>query len=414
MEKKDLCNIKLPSLPPRDEIFAEYREICKGEDRTKLELDYNPLHMDKNRYPDVLVIKQTAVRLGEISGVQGSCYINANFVSDKSNEKKKQLYICCQAPLSSTINDFWRMIWEKEVPVIVMITNLEEKNRKKADAYWPDKVKTETRYGDIIVKITSEKTKEDTVTVRCIQMWKLKPQNETSKDGNDEKDNKVSSKSRGEDSEDYIPTPSSSSKSDSDDENDIKDSEEEAIPDEAIEIRRVVQLHCTKWPDFGVPDSAEVLKDLIKEVDIRKQQVDKPIVVHCSAGIGRTGTFVAIHMSLQKDLQGEEINISKTVRSLREQRLGMIQSEEQYLFVYSVVHEILRDKSTSKHNEKEVKDKLRESIPQVLRHRRLSKDDFPNKPRPISNIGNRNSHITYNDQKMTLLQSEQITSPNYT
>jgi protein tyrosine phosphatase len=290
-----------------------------------------------------------------------------------------------------------------------MITNLVEKNLVKADAYWPDKVKTVTCYGDIFVKITSEKTKSkvDTVTVRCIQMWKLKPQNETSKDGNDEKDNKVSTKSR-EDSEDYIPTPSSSSRSDSD-ENDIKDSEEEAIPDEGIEIRRVVQLHCTKWPDFGVPDSAEVLKDLIQEVDIRKQEVDKPIVVHCSAGIGRTGTFVAIHMSLQKDLQGEEINISKTVRSLREQRLGMIQSEEQYLFVYSVVHEILRDKSTSKQYEKEVK--AQQSMTQVLRYRRLSKDDFPNKPRPV-NSGNRNSHITYNE-KMTLLQSEQITSPNY-
>jgi len=278
-----------------------------------------------------------------------------------------------------------------------------------------EKVKTVSCYGDIFVKLVSEKkkSKQDTVTVRCFQMWKIKPQNE--KDGkDDDKDNnsnnKVSSKSR-EDSEDYIPTPSSSS-SDSD-ENDIKDSDEEPIPEEGIEIRRAVQLHCTKWPDFGVPDSAEVLKDLIKEVDIRKQEVDKPIVVHCSAGIGRTGTFVAIHMSLQKDLQGEEINISKTVRSLREQRLGMIQSEEQYLFVYSVVHEILRDKSTSKQYDKELKDKQRESIPQVLRYRRLSKDDFPNKPRPVNTSGNRNSHITYNE-KMTLLQSEQITSPNYT
>jgi protein tyrosine phosphatase len=303
------------------------------------------------------------------------------------------------------------MIWEQEVPVIVMITNLVEKNRVKADAYWPEKVKTVSCYGDIFVKLVSEKTKskQNTVTVRCFQMWKIKPTNDTSKDGkDDDKDNnKVSSKSR-EDSEDYIPTPSSSS-SDSDDENDIKDSDEEAIPEEGIEIRRVAQLHCTKWPDFGVPDSAEVLKDLIQEVDIRKQEVDRPIVVHCSAGIGRTGTFVAIHMSLQKDLQGEEINISKTVRSLREQRLGMIQSEEQYLFVYSVVHEILRDKSTSKQYEKEVK--AQQSMTQVLRYRRLSKDDFPNKPRPV-NSGNRNSHITYNE-KMTLLQSEQITSPNY-
>jgi len=84
------------------------------------------------------------------------------------------------------------------------------------------------------------------------------------------------------------------------------------------------------------------MKDLIAEVDIRKKGVHRPIVVHCSAGIGRTGTFVAIHMSLQKALVGELIDIKETVRSLRSQRLGMVQSKEQYLFVYYVVTDILR------------------------------------------------------------------------
>jgi len=167
----------------------------------------------------------------------------------------------------------------------------------------------------------------------------------------------------------------------SDEDNSVNESDEEVIPEDGIETRKVTQLHCTKWPDFGVPDSAEVMKDLISEVDIRKRGVDKPIVVHCSAGIGRTGTFVAIHMCLQKDLQGEEINISKTVRSLREQRLGMIQSEEQYFFVYTVVHEILRDKLFGPSSTEPTS----ESHPQTVRYRRMSKDDYPRKTRQYSN-----------------------------
>jgi len=266
------------------------------------------------------------------------------------------------------------MIWEQEVPVIVMITNLVEKNRVKADAYWPNKVKSVACYGGIYVKLISDKKKSNqNVTIRCFQIWKKEISSTvSSKDTAKHENNDL-------DLNDDIPTPSSSMNSD--DDNSVNESDEEIIPEEGIETRKVTQLHCTKWPDFGVPDSAEVMKDLISEVDIRKRGVDKPIVVHCSAGIGRTGTFVAIHMCLQKDLQGEEINISKTVRSLREQRLGMIQSEEQYFFVYSVVHEIMRDKLFGPTNTEPTS----ENHPQTVRYRRMSKDEYPRKTRQYSN-----------------------------
>jgi len=106
-------------------------------------------------------------------------------------------------------------------------------------------------------------------------------------------------------------------------------------------VRQVVQLHCTDWPDFGVPKSTTVTTDLLDELDIRKKGLEDPIVVHCSAGIGRTGTFVAIHMSIQKHSRNQEINIKDTVQSLRSQRLGMVQSKEQYMFVYNVVAAVL-------------------------------------------------------------------------
>jgi len=319
-----------------DQIYEEYLEICKDEDRSKLELDQNPVNMDKNRYPDVLVIKETAVKL---SGIQGSEYINANFVIDKSNlDMKKQKYICCQAPLSSTFNDFWRMIWEYKVPVIVMITNLVEKNRIKADPYWPTEPKGVICYGGIFVKLVREKCiGNKNVTIRIFNIWK--PQ--VSPPSNN---NNTQEKSPRSGSDDELPPPSTSTGSEDptsvEDDDDSSDSEIE--PADGLETRQVIQLHCTKWPDFGVPKSTGVMKDIIGEVDIRKKGVHRPIVVHCSAGIGRTGTFVAIHMSLQKALVGEDIDIKETVRSLRSQRLGMVQSKEQYLFVYYVVTDILR------------------------------------------------------------------------
>jgi len=320
-----------PDQTKMDEVYMEYLDICQEEDRSKFDLDQNPMNMDKNRYPDVLVIKETAVKLGPIVGVQGSEYINANFVIDKSNnDVKKQKYICCQAPLGSTFNDFWRMIWEFKVPVIVMITNLVEKNRIKADPYWPTEPKSVFCYGGIFVKLVREKTRGNkNVTIRIFKVWKVLFDNQSQEYSNNNA------------SDDELP-PSISTGSESGPPSDDEDSSDSVIePTDGQEIRQVVQLHCTKWPDFGVPKSTGVMKDLIAEVDIRKKGIHKPIVVHCSAGIGRTGTFVAIHMSLQKDLVGEEIDIRNTVKSLRSQRLGMVQSKEQYMFVYSVVQDIL-------------------------------------------------------------------------
>ena len=100
------------------------------------------------------------MKLQQFNGILGSDYINANFVTDRNSaptESKKQLYICCQAPLANTFHDFWRMIWEQNVPLLVMLTNLIEKNQVKADQYWPDQIGEVRMYGRIKVKLVSKK-----------------------------------------------------------------------------------------------------------------------------------------------------------------------------------------------------------------------------------------------------------------
>eukprot|EP01126_Amoeba_proteus_P062293 TRINITY_DN8447_c0_g1_i2.p1 TRINITY_DN8447_c0_g1~~TRINITY_DN8447_c0_g1_i2.p1 ORF type:complete len:185 (-),score=21.70 TRINITY_DN8447_c0_g1_i2:340-894(-) len=150
-----------------ESITNEYLQIVKTKIETNImEEATTVINAPKNRYCDVLPIKETAVRLHPIPGVPGSDYINANIIRDRlsggdaSGKKKsgrskfnKQHYIACQAPLQRTSADFWRMIWQYNVPVIVMITNLFEKNRPKADAYWPEKVGGTNIYGETCVKL---------------------------------------------------------------------------------------------------------------------------------------------------------------------------------------------------------------------------------------------------------------------
>lgn len=112
----------------------------------------------KNRYPDIKAYDQTRVRLAERNGAIGSDYINANFVLGYKERKK---FICAQGPMDSTVNDFWRMIWEQHLEIIVMLTNLEEYNKAKCAKYWPEKVDDSTKFGDISVTFLEEQRYSD-------------------------------------------------------------------------------------------------------------------------------------------------------------------------------------------------------------------------------------------------------------
>ena len=112
----------------------------------------------KNRYPDIKCYDQTRVKLSTLNGLVGSDYINANFVIGYKERKK---FICAQGPMDSTVNDFWRMIWEQHLEIIIMLTNLEEYNKTKCAKYWPERVSDSVQFGDMTVNFESEQRYSD-------------------------------------------------------------------------------------------------------------------------------------------------------------------------------------------------------------------------------------------------------------
>lgn len=286
-----------PWVEAEKEIEDEYQKMVRH--KADGQIYANPNTAAKNRYQNVLPIEKTRVILEKSEGSDSDQddYINANYINrdepDDPELKKvgpQQQYICCQAPLTNTVADFWLMIWQENVPVIVMLTNLEEKSRVKADQYWPENKDQPEIAGKI--EVTLAKTFPHTgFVVRQFMLRKKKHSH-------------------------WLP-----------------------------EERTVYQLHYTEWPDFGAPESTEEMTELLRELDIRKKGLDDPIVVHCSAGIGRTGTFLAIHLTLQQvnasKSPPEQLDVMKTVLSLRAQRHGMIQSKEQYKFVYATVRDVM-------------------------------------------------------------------------
>ncbi|XP_066594024.1 tyrosine-protein phosphatase 69D isoform X2 [Prorops nasuta] len=231
----------------------------------------------KNRYPDIKCYDQTRVRLAQIDGICGSDYINANFVLGYKERKK---FICAQGPMENTVCDYWRMIWEQHLELILMLTNLEEYSKTKCAKYWPDKGETKN-FGDITVEHNRESTYSDYV-VRELKMTRV-----------------------GE-----------------------RDS------------RTIVQYHFLVWKDFMAPEHPHAILKFIKRVNEAYSLEKGPILVHCSAGVGRTGTLVALDSLTQQLAEEGQVSIFNTVCDLRHQRNFLVQSLKQYIFIYRSLMEM--------------------------------------------------------------------------
>ncbi|XP_031416877.1 receptor-type tyrosine-protein phosphatase H-like isoform X2 [Clupea harengus] len=264
------------------ELTAEYMGFnTAGADQTQREATLSE-NMSKNRFTDILPYDSSRVRLNTRG--HDSDYINANYIPGYGRKNKE--YIATQGPLPSTVSDFWRMIWEQKSGQIVMVTNCIENGKTKCEKYWPQD-HTPCRYDDLLITMKSEH-KETYWTTR-----------------------------------------------------------EFIVKNEASSEERVIkQFHFTAWPDHGVPYGTETLiqfRGLIRH-HIDNSQNPGPTVTHCSAGVGRTGTLIALDVLLQQLEREKAVDIAGFVHSMRCRRPRMVQTESQYLFLHQCIKDHLTEK----------------------------------------------------------------------
>ncbi|XP_008330025.1 receptor-type tyrosine-protein phosphatase C isoform X2 [Cynoglossus semilaevis] len=232
----------------------------------------------KNRYVDILPYDYNRVQLTTGSGEAGSDYINASFIDGYKEPKK---YIAAQGPKDETVGDFWRMIWEQQTSIIVMVTQCEEGNRIKCAQYWPSPQRETEIFKEFVVNLKSEDHFPDYIIRRLSVINKKEKSSE----------------------------------------------------------REVTHIQFKSWPDHGVPEEPQLLLKLRRRVNAFKNLFSGPIVVHCSAGVGRTGTYTAID-AMMECLEAEgRVDIYGYVVQLRRQRCLMVQVEAQYILIHQALLE---------------------------------------------------------------------------
>eukprot|EP01130_Rhizamoeba_saxonica_P002084 TRINITY_DN11891_c0_g1_i1.p1 TRINITY_DN11891_c0_g1~~TRINITY_DN11891_c0_g1_i1.p1 ORF type:complete len:288 (+),score=20.72 TRINITY_DN11891_c0_g1_i1:33-896(+) len=234
-----------------------------------------PQNLCKNRYNNILAAEHTRVKLR--SSTDGYDYINANYVSSPVNPNH---FIGCQAPTPGTFASFWHMIWEQDTSVILMLTQLEEGGYKKADKYWPD-CGYPVVFDGIEVSYVGRKVipGESKVIVR-----------------------------------EFILCHTAFNS-----------------------YKKVSQIQYYGWPDHGTPETPADMLLLVNLAQHLQGENKSPMVVHCSAGVGRTGTFMAVYNCILLLRRDGRCVISEVVDLIRHQRVGSVTRVSQYEFIYKAV-----------------------------------------------------------------------------
>ncbi|XP_067409186.1 receptor-type tyrosine-protein phosphatase delta isoform X1 [Emydura macquarii macquarii] len=287
----NLHSSSMASHPPIPILeLADHIERLKANDNLKFSQEYESIdpgqqftwehsnlevNKPKNRYANVIAYDHSRVLLSAIEGIPGSDYVNANYID---GYRKQNAYIATQGALPETFGDFWRMMWEQRGATVVMMTKLEERSRVKCDQYWPSRG-TET-YG--LIQVTLLDTVE--LATYCVRTFALY------KNGSSEK-------------------------------------------------REVRQFQFTAWPDHGVPEHPTPFLAFLRRVKTCNPPDAGPMVVHCSAGVGRTGCFIVIDAMLERIKHEKTVDIYGHVTLMRAQRNYMVQTEDQYIFIHDALLE---------------------------------------------------------------------------
>lgn len=283
--------------------FSELVQLAVDTIQRKITFATLPLNRRRNRYQDIVPFDATRVVLEKPISIQSngelSNYINASLISDLTGQLHSPFYIAAQGPSEDTMNLFWEMVWQQNVRVIVMLTNLVEGlgfHSNKCSQYWPDLVGNTRRFHDIEVQLYD-----------C------------------------------QEAPDYLVRKLDVSRQDT--------------------TRSIVHVQCTSWPDRSAPKDASVLLQLIEVVRALASQYGRsddnlptgPWLVHCSAGVGRTGTFITLDqiMRMYDDPCRSDIDVFNTVYQLRKERRYLVQTLSQYTYLHKCLYEHVNKKNSS-------------------------------------------------------------------
>ncbi|VDM52331.1 unnamed protein product [Angiostrongylus costaricensis] len=250
------------------------RNVGCGQTYNAAEL---PSNKSKNRFTNILPYDHSRVRLLQITDQEGADYVNANYIPGFSSRRE---FIAAQGPLPTTRDAFWQMAWEQGCPAIIALTKCVEKGRDKCHQYWPDNEHSTVVYGDIealyVVQVTMlNESSFDEFSIRELRLRRVHSQTQS-----------------------WI----------------------------------LQQFHYMAWPDFGVPEHPQgiIRFAMMYRSRIPHSAQNKPTIVHCSAGVGRSGTFIAIDRLLQTIQIERPIDIFGIVHEMRLERCHMVQNEVEF------------------------------------------------------------------------------------
>jgi len=266
------------------QINEEWKTLpsAPSQDNTKRCYATALCNRNLNRYQDVLPFEGTRVKFEDSNN-----YINASYIEICPEYR----CIAAQAPLPQSFDDFWRMVWENHVSVIVMLARFVEKRKVKAHCYWPSEIGSSENFNGITVSLEKKQQLTEGITIHHF------------------------------------------------------------LISNGSETRKLGHLHYTDWPDFGVPMSTDGIRELKRTAELFVERESTiadgmkktyPILVHCSAGIGRAGTFLAYLNYCHKVMQGvshDELSVANIVSNLRTQRMCMVQTKEQFRFIYQLLED---------------------------------------------------------------------------
>ncbi|XP_005596596.1 receptor-type tyrosine-protein phosphatase H [Equus caballus] len=262
----------------------EYQQLALEGHNQSQTVALAPENSAKNRYRNVLPYDWSRVPLEPLHEKPGSDYINASFIPGLWSPQE---FIAAQGPLPQTVGDFWRLVWEQQSHTLVMLTNCVESGRVKCEHYWPLDAQPCT-HGSLQVTLTDEEVMENW-TVRDLKLWHMQEQ-------------------------------------------------------KALSVR---QFHYMTWPDHGVPHSPDPLLAFWKMLRqwLNQTMGGGPPIVHCSAGVGRTGTLIALDVLLrQLECEGL-VGPFSYLKKMRESRPLMVQTEAQYVFLHECILRFLQQSS---------------------------------------------------------------------